>query len=494
MKLFWKLLTGMLAIILLSFTIFGTVLLQSFLQSSLDKETERGMEEVRMLQYAFLASVEGLEESYTVDERTIKQLTQSVADNVGDGVNEVVVYDEDGRCIYPSQSSDKELYHLLKNASSGDNCVWRLTLDNGIHKMEAMTRMDCIGQTYYLEIRRNIQDVYDNWENGYRAYRVTLVVLACLAAVLSVLFAAGFTAPIRKLSLATKAFSNGVYERRVKVKGRDEIADLMQDFNGMADRLENNIYELRENARRQEEFTGAFAHELKTPLTSIIGYAEMLMTMELNDEDRRQSAGYIYREGRRLESLSYKMMELIRIGKLGASMGKVDMAELGERLVQLMRVKLADKKIEMQVNMEDGAIVGDMDLLLSLLSNLVDNSRKACNEGGHIVVTGSRRLQVKDSKLPSGMDFSYGICVKDNGRGIPKEELERVTEAFYMVDKSRARKEGGAGLGMAICRQIIEVHGAEWNVESTQGEGTCITMLFPKNCLADASYKKGELK
>ena len=114
MKLFWKLLTGMLAIILLSFTIFGTVLLQSFLQSSLDKETERGMEEVRMLQYAFLASVEGLEESYTVDERTIKQLTQSVADNVGDGVNEVVVYDEDGRCIYPSQSSDRELYHLLK--------------------------------------------------------------------------------------------------------------------------------------------------------------------------------------------------------------------------------------------------------------------------------------------------------------------------------------------------------------------------------------------
>ena len=91
MKLFWKLLTGMLAIILLSFTIFGTVLLQSFLQSSLDKETERGMEEVRMLQYAFLASVEGLEESYTVDERTIKQLTQSVADNVGDGVNEVVI-------------------------------------------------------------------------------------------------------------------------------------------------------------------------------------------------------------------------------------------------------------------------------------------------------------------------------------------------------------------------------------------------------------------
>ena len=101
---------------------------------------------------------------------------------------------------------------------------------------------------------------------------------------------------------------------------------------------------------------------------------------------------------------------------------------------------------------------------------------------------------MKDSKLPSGMDFSYGICVKDNGRGIPKEELERVTEAFYMVDKSRARKEGGAGLGMAICRQIIEVHGAEWNVESTQGEGTCITMLFPKNCLADASYKKGALK
>jgi signal transduction histidine kinase len=101
----------------------------------------------------------------------------------------------------------------------------------------------------------------------------------------------------------------------VAVKGDDELTRLSNDFNGMADRLQENMEELRQAARRQEEFTGAFAHELKTPLTAMIGYGQMLRTMELPEEERRMAADYIYREGKRLEQLSYKMLELIQLGE-----------------------------------------------------------------------------------------------------------------------------------------------------------------------------------
>lgn len=492
MKIFWKLLAGMLTTILLSFTIFGTALLQSLLDSSLDRETAQSMDEVQMIRYAFLASVEGLEESYTLDSRTIEQLAKSVADNVGNGEHEVRVYDAQGRGIYPANEQAGNLYVLLaKQDEDGNNCVWQMTQGAGVRRMEVMTRMDCAGHSYYLKITRNIQYVYDNWESSYRIYRIALILLTVLATVFSVLFAMGFTSPIRKLSRATQAFSDGDYKKRVQPKGNDEVALLMQDFNSMADRLECNIKELEEHSRRQEEFTGAFAHELKTPLTSIIGYAEMIMTMEMSDEERRMAADYIYREGKRLERLSYKMMELIRIGKLGPCMEKVDMAELGRQLERFMKVKTEDKKVQLTVDMESGSIEGDSDLLFSLLGNLIDNSCKACSEQGRIRVLGAW-----NEKLPGVQDRNrvigeeqplYRICVEDNGQGIPESEIERVTEAFYMVDKSRARKNGGAGLGMAICSQILKAHLATWKIESKVGEGTCITMLFP------AQQEKGEM-
>ena len=110
---------------------------------------------------------------------------------------------------------------------------------------------------------------------------------------------------------------------------------------------------------------------------------------------------------------------------------------------------------------------GDFDLLLSLLANLVDNGRKACHEGGHISIKGQCQAHGQ-----------YQITVTDDGNGIPEEELGKITEAFYMVDKSRARREGGAGLGMAICERIVKLHGAAWKIESTLGEGTVVTLFF----------------
>ena len=133
----------------------------------------------------------------------------------------------------------------------------------------------------------------------------------------------------------------------------------------------------------------------------------------------------------------------------------------------LVEVSMLRAEMELVLETEEGAIFGEPDLLLSLFSNLVDNARKASKKGQKILLKGISRQD------------GYTVVVQDKGKGMPSGEIEKITQAFYMVDKSRSRKEGGAGLGMTLCKEIIELHHARWIIESEEGKGTTITIYFP---------------
>jgi signal transduction histidine kinase len=469
MKLFWKLFAGLLTMIVLSFGIFGTVLLQSSFQGTLTREKERSMEAVRMFQYAFLTSLDGLSESnYVVKEETIQTLAETIDQNMGDSSRNFAIYGGEGQSIYPAGGQTGELLALMQEQKEEENCVWRVAEDGEAYRIETLLRIENGTQVYYLQMDSDITYVYENRKMMYRNYRMAILLLGQVAVLFSAVLAVSFTRPIYRLSRATRAFANGDYDRRVAVKGDDELALLSDDFNRMADRLQENMGELRQAARRQEEFTGAFAHELKTPLTSMIGYGQMLRMMELSEEKRRLAADYIYREGKRLERLSHKMLELIQLGNDRIVGTPILMPKWGEDLARLAMPMLEEKQIIFSLSMEEGTVEGDWELLLSLFGNLVDNARKACRIGGAITVMGNRLT-----------DGAYQVCVSDDGSGMPEAELGRITEAFYRIDKSRSRREGGAGLGMTICERIVAAHGAQWNIASTQGEGTQITVVFP---------------
>jgi signal transduction histidine kinase len=194
----------------------------------------------------------------------------------------------------------------------------------------------------------------------------------------------------------------------------------------------------------------------------------MLRTMELPREERRLAADYIYREGKRLNNLSHKMLELIELKNETIEATPVPMPKWGEELSRLVMPMLKEKQISFSIYLEEGTVAGDWELLLSLFGNLVDNAGKACRKDGNISVVGKC--------LPEG---SYQVTVSDNGCGMPEAELDRITEAFYRIDKSRSRREGGAGLGMTICKRIVAAHGAKWEISSRQGEGTVVTVVFP---------------
>ena len=190
---------------------------------------------------------------------------------------------------------------------------------------------------------------------------------------------------------------------------------------------------------------------------------------EGNDEQKDRALEHISREGKRLEKLSGKMLQMLGLHQNDSiKMESHSIGELLEHVVQLEAEQAAQRQIQLQTEYEDFSMKMDDELMESLLVNLIDNALRATEAGGRITVKAYKE---------SGRKI---LEVADNGRGIPQEELGKITEAFYMVDKSRSRQEGGAGLGLALCVKIAEVHGGRLDITSQLGTGTKVRVIFDK--------------
>lgn len=468
MKFFWKIFFSFTALLTVIFSIFGIWAISQSFHSSFQQEIEEGNRENRMFQYAFEMNVGTLPVSYQRDE-ILLQMVKEILKNLNQSEYTYTIFDEIGRTVYCSSDAGEEMLanELFGALSEEDNCAYEIVTSGEKYVLYFMCRSEVGGEIYYLETAEDITKVYQAREDFYGAYRAIMFSLIGFAAVIIFITSHMLTKSIVTLSETTKKFAEGNYDSRAKVEGRDEIALLSEDFNSMADSLEEKMVELTEAVRRQEDFTASFAHELKTPLTSIIGYSDMLRRMEMNPEESAEAANYIYTQGKRLESLSFKLLELIVVGKQQISTRSLDAISLGEEIEQIITPVIQKEKIKFSCNLKDGFILGEHDLILSLFLNLIDNARKALSQGGEIWIEGQQ-----------DGDY-YKVTVRDNGCGMPEDEIHKITEAFYMVDKSRARKQGGAGLGMTLCNKIIEIHQGKWEIHSALGEGTTICVQLP---------------
>lgn len=291
--------------------------------------------------------------------------------------------------------------------------------------------------------------------------RCYLVGMAAGMALL-ILLSALLTGPLNKMSGAARRMAEGNYGDRLSLKGRDEIGELAGSFNQMADAVEEKIDELAKAAQAKEDFVANFAHELKTPLTSIIGYADTIYQKELSREETRRASWHIWNEGMRLEALSLKLMDLIVLGRQDFLLTELPGEELLQDLKEGLLPLFREKQVDFQLQAEQAYVLADYDLLKTLLINLTDNSIKA----------GATRIELQGQREE---EKGYLISVRDNGCGMEPEELSRITEAFYMVDKARSRKQHGAGLGLALADRIAELHGDRLHFESGKGEGTVVS-------------------
>lgn len=269
--------------------------------------------------------------------------------------------------------------------------------------------------------------------------------------------------PLSELSDMTKRIADNKYDQRVVVHNNDEIGQIAQNFNKMADAVEYRTKNLEESEKRKTLFMGNLTHELKTPMTSISGYAQTLLSVKLNEDDRAEALNYIYKECTRLERLSQKMMKLLELNHEDElEFKQVSSKDLFEAAAKSCSAILRNKNITLVYEEHGEKFMADFDLMTDVIINLIDNSVKASDAGGKIILR------------------SYGKCieVEDFGKGIPVEEQEKIMEPFYMVDKSRSRKSGGAGLGLALTELIIKKHNAVIKIDSHVGSGTKIILQF----------------
>ncbi len=345
----------------------------------------------------------------------------------------------------------------------GERCGYLPVADESGHGLLVLGLLKAGDAELELLARFDLSQVYALRETQQRQYLVIYVAVMAFGVVAAVLFSHMLTRPLRGLTDTVRDISAGDLSKRSGLRSHDEIGQLSRDFDDMADKLQASIAHLEDDVHRQEQFMGAFAHELKTPMTSIIGFADLLRQDSLEEKTRMMAAKYIYSEAHRLERLSFRLLDLLLLNKEGVVRRKVRLAALLGEVDAALSPGLRQRGIRLVCRAEQRAVMIEPDLVKSLVYNLIDNAAKAIDGDGAIAVS--------VTTIPGGCQ----IQVTDNGRGMERDELSKITEAFYRVDKARSRGQGGAGLGLALCKRIAQLHGGSISFQSAPGKGTRVT-------------------
>lgn len=294
---------------------------------------------------------------------------------------------------------------------------------------------------------------------------------AIFAAALSFLVIYAFTAkltnPLRQMSNATKSYAQGDFSKRVSVRGSDELAELCKSFNQMATALS-----VLESSRRS--FVANVSHELKTPMTTIGGFIDGMLDGTIPPEKHEEYLGVVSVEVKRLSRLVTSMLNLSKIeaGELEIKPVNFDISQQIINCMLTFEQEIEKKNITINGFEELGQtiIFADRDMIYQVVYNLIDNAVKFTNENGTITVFAG---ETNDGK-------NY-ISIENTGDGISPEETGRIFERFYKVDKSRSYDIKSAGLGLYLCKTIVEMHQGRIFAESQKDKFTRFTFILPKN-------------
>jgi signal transduction histidine kinase len=297
---------------------------------------------------------------------------------------------------------------------------------------------------------------------------------------LAVLITRSVTQPLRHVAQAAQRIAQGNYTQPVPVEGSVEVKEVAVNFNQMAQTV-------RDSQQVQRDLLANVTHELKTPLTSIQGFAQAIKDGAASEPDAvRKSATIIYDEAARMGRMVGELLELARIESGQAVMRReaVQIDQVLRGVVEKMTPRAQHSNIALNAEIPEGlpAIAGDGDRLAQVFGNLIDNAIKHTPASGKVTLTA--RLLSGSSVLKKGKSWSGGleISVADTGAGIPQEDLSRIFERFYQVDKSRARARSGGGslgLGLSIVKEIVTAHGGSIHAESVVGLGTRFVIVLP---------------
>lgn len=298
-------------------------------------------------------------------------------------------------------------------------------------------------------------------------YSIMLGALPGLVLVVGVLILAGMLSThilARKLIAPIESLTENSGE------DEEELPEIYPELVPLLQKIRQQQQDIMQNARMRQEFTANVSHELKTPLTAISGYAELIEAGMASPEDAQRFASGIHKNSDRLLTL---INDIIRLSQLDGpneetTFERLNLHELARNCVDNLQMNAAKHHVTVSLQGRDCFLMANRQMMEELLYNLCDNAIRYNRENGSVLVE------------VTPMEENAMLRVSDTGIGISKEHQERIFERFYRVDKSRSKSTGGTGLGLAIVKHIIAIHKAKLDLKSEKGKGTQITVLFPK--------------
>ena len=462
MKFSYKILLWTIIIMATAFGASGYFFVNYVFETSMEREVGQAMDESSILQFAFETAALNIPSKYDVlQDSTIEEIGSNL-ENGGQGGRLLRISDEQKEPLYASEGFWEDT--ILLGQIDEQTRIYQVIQQGERYYVQTGKAITTLDRILYLETMKDVTQVFEERKQGFAVYRQVTVIMLFSSSLVMFVISFWLTRPIRFLTKATRKMAEGDYSYRAKQISNDEMGQLTHDYNLMANALEENIQKLEDEVRAKEDFMAAFSHELKTPLTAIIGYADLLRSHKLDEEKYFLSANYIYTEGKRLETMAFRLLDIIVAKRGEVRFQRIKVSELFGYLREMYG---NHTQMQFKFSFDEGTISGEANLLKSVLLNLVDNAIKASEPGQTIEIGGKAEEQ------------GYHFWVQDYGVGIPTEECKKITEAFYMVDKSRSRSKNGAGLGLALCCSILELHKSNLLIDSVPGEGSNIGFVIP---------------
>lgn len=453
-----KLIISISLLIAITFGIGGALLISTSFQAALYEQKKSAMNSYETVRDTlYLLNSLGDKTDYNTMTDALKQMERQ-----GTISWQTLQLKTDSKYVF--QSGDISLLSDDLPVPDSGQCSYVVLSDDAGDCIQILSTISSKEQQLFLQARFDLSSAYETRDTQQKLYFITYIAVVLLGFIIATILSFALTKKLGKLTATVRKIASGDLSKRSNIRTYDEIGQLSRDFDVMADKLQKNIDRLEDDMRRQESFMGAFAHELKTPMTSIIGYADLLRQGGMDENDSIAAANYIFSEGKRLEKLSFKLLDLLLMEKDSFQMKEINLSYIIEDVERAFSHGLKNTNIKLIFRSDSGKVILEPDLVKSLIYNLIDNAEKSIEGTGTIMVIGEL------------MDKGCKIHVIDNGRGMEEYELSRITEAFYRIDKSRSRKQGGAGLGLALCKKIADLHSGNIKFVSGLGKGTCVTV------------------
>lgn len=418
------------------------------------------------LQSAVSVMVYSLSGLDRLDEQNVTEAMAVVEET---GLSRILVTDEGGKVLYDTRETgsavgDYIFYTEVVQALLG-NDAFTCKYQNGAFRSHASSPVlyqnQIIGAVYAYEYDTEQAALLGGLQDTL--LRLSMII-GTVALVLSGVLAAALTKKIDQLLTAIRQVREGSYNHRAQIRGRDEIAQIGQEFNSLADRLQTT-----EDARRR--FVSDASHELKTPLAAIRLLTDSIL--QTDDIDRETAREFVADIGAEAERLSRITEDLLRLTRLDSGVMDVptvvDVRPVLEQVMRMMRLVAQERQVELTDTAGPGCtVLATRDEIYQVIYNLTDNALKYTPPGGWVRVS----LEQRQTQVL--------LTVMDNGPGIPEADLPRIFQRFYRVDKARSRAAGGTGLGLSIVSDTVSKRGGSVTAGNRPGGGSVFTVSWPR--------------